>query len=170
MPGPAPKDPGLRQRRNKVATAAKLSASPDVKAPPLPRRYRTNDSGRKVQVGWDPRTKAWWERIWASPMAGEWLDADIPGLELVAELWDAFYTSASPGERVKLSAELRLQEARFGLAPMDRRRLQWEVERGEDAAERGRRRRRKPDADSGSEGGPATPSTDPRRLLAVVPS
>ena len=33
-----------------------------------------------------------------------------------------------------LAAELRLQAARFGLSPIDRRRLDWEVAKSDDAA------------------------------------
>jgi hypothetical protein len=146
MPGPAPKPSALRQRRNKTSTASTLPLSPGVAAPPLPER------------AWHPRTIEWWTRAWASPMAREWLSADIPGLELVAELWDDLYNADNPSVRVKISAELRLQEARFGLAPMDRRRLQWEIDRGDEADTRTRRRRR-------SEPAPANDRTDPRKLL-----
>lgn len=163
MPGPAPKDPSLRARRNKTSTAAKLRVVEpgDVEAPELPDRLRETEDGDLVAVQWHPRTVEWWATVWASPMAAEWLDADVPGLVLLAELWDDFYKARGTSDRLKLSAELRLQEARFGLAPMDRRRLQWEVERSEDAQDRGRRRRvRSADAS-------AKPSAaaDPRRAL-----
>lgn len=146
MPGPTPKPGSLRQRRNKTSTAARLSLNPNVEVPELP-------AGE-----WHPRTLDWWELAWASPMASEWLDADVPGLELCAQLWDDFYTTDSPNLRVKLSAELRLQEARFGLAPMDRRRLQWEIDRGDEADTRTRRRRRAQVAPTGD-------PRDPRDLL-----
>lgn len=146
MPGPNPKPAGLRQRRNKTSTAARLPLDPGVTAPPLPSK------------DWHPRTIEWWTRAWASPMAREWLSADIPGLELIAELWNDYFCSDNPAMRVKLSAELRLQEARFGLAPMDRRRLQWEIERGDEADSRTRKRRR-------SQSAPAEDSADPRDLL-----
>ena len=140
MPGLAPKDPSLRARRNKSSTAAKLRVvdPSEVEVPELPDRLRETDEGDFVPVSWHPRTLDWWETVWASPMAAEWLEADRPGLVLLAELWDDFYKASGASDRLKLSAELRLQEARFGLAPMDRRRLQWEVERSEDAQDRGR--------------------------------
>lgn len=159
MPGPAPKDPSLRARRNKTSTAATLRVVEPANAAParhaLPERV--DEDGAPVE--WHARAVDWWERAWASPMAAEWLDADVPGLELVAELWDEFYKATSPSLRIKLSAELRSQERRFGLAPMDRRTLQWEVERAEDAQDKGRRRRVQAAPPSGS------PKTDPRALL-----
>jgi hypothetical protein len=47
-------------------------------------------------------------------------------------------------ERAALSAEIRLQRQCFGLSPIDRRRLQWEIERTEEAQEKGRKRRTPP--------------------------
>jgi hypothetical protein len=72
-------------------------------------------------------------------MAAEFIAADVPGLVLVARLIDRF----NYGD-LSLAAEIRLQRQCFGLTPFDRRRLQWEIERGE-AAENGaavRQRRR----------------------------
>lgn len=156
-----PMDPSLRARRNRTPGAATLTLAPGVTVPELP--VRLGDEG--APVDWHPRTTAWWTRVWASPMAAEWLDADVPGLELVAELWDDFYKSTSPSLRVKVSAELRLQERRFGLAPMDRRSLQWEVERAEDARDRGSRRRWAADADADALTDPPTAPADARLAL-----
>ncbi len=63
-------------------------------------------------------------------MANEYLDADIPGLHRLAVLIDQFWTDPSTA----LAAEIRLEQQAFGLTPIDRRRLQWEVERGENAS------------------------------------
>jgi hypothetical protein len=103
---------------------------------------------------WHPDTLAFWREVWASPMAPEFIAADVPGLVLVARLIDKF----NYGD-VSLAAEIRLQRQCFGLTPLDRRRLQWEIERGE-AAEK----RRPPD---GAAGG-ATGTRDPRRTLRAV--
>lgn len=127
MPGPPPKDPRRRQRRNKVSTKAKLQlAGADVIdiMPPLPERG-------KNEKPWHPRTVQFWKMVWSSPMAGEFLPADVPGLEHVAELEDL----VNYGDHSVLS-ELRLQRQCFGLTPLDRRRLQWEIERGEAAEKR----------------------------------
>lgn len=58
-------------------------------------------------------------------MIAELLAADVPGLIRLAILWDEF--AREP--KVKLAAEIRQQEQRFGLSPLDRRRLQWEIQR-----------------------------------------
>jgi hypothetical protein len=66
-------------------------------------------------------------------MAAMYLDADIPALSRLAVLVDRA-ASGELGERVL--GELRLLEDRFGLNPVSRRRLGWEVDtdRGKAAA------------------------------------
>lgn len=149
MPGPLPKDPSTRQRRNRTSTAATLKADPRVKAPDLPFEPH-------------PMTAEWWSDVWASPMAPEYDDSDRHGLVMLAVLVDSFWTCPVVAERLKLMAEIRQQSQRFGLSPMDRRRLQWEIERTEDAQAKGARRRAaapKPDKSSGA---------DPRGVLRAV--
>src|SRR5229473_267202 len=118
---PAPKPPALRQRRNRSSTSATLPRA-DVAAknvvPPLPKRAATER--------WHPMVKAWWTAIWTSPMAAEYLEADKDDLYVLAELRQDFYKVRTPGERQRLAAEIRQQSVRFGLSPIDRRRLQWE--------------------------------------------
>lgn len=58
-------------------------------------------------------------------MAREWLPSDVPTLFRLAILVDNFLEDPRPN----LAAEIRLQEQRFGLSPLDRWRLQWEVRR-----------------------------------------
>jgi hypothetical protein len=61
---------------------------------------------------------------------------------------------------------LRLQRQLYGLTPLDRRRLQWEIERGEEAADKGhakaaeRTARKKPAAAKR-----AAKKADPRTIL-----
>lgn len=144
MPGPTPKNPAIRQRQNKAATRAILPADGAArrKTPALPKHHE-----------WDALTVAWWRDVWRSPMASLFLQADLHGLYLLAELIDRFWAEPTAA----LAGEIRLQRQCFGLTPIDRRRLEWEVERPEAGA-----RERRP-----------TPATapagdDPRRLLAVV--
>ena len=87
-------------------------------------------------------------------MAGEYLPTDIDGLARVALLVDDYYKNP----KKDILAEIRLQEARFGLSPVDRSRLQWEVLKGEEAE-----RKRKPPKQEY----PAS-SKDPRGILGVV--
>jgi hypothetical protein len=145
MPGPLPTDPSVRQRRNKTATAAKLplGGASTVDVPELPERFREDrETGEFTPISWHPRTSAWWSTVWASPMAPEFLDADVEGLFLLAELEDDFHRAESAKERIELAKEIRLQRQCFGLTPIDRRRLQWEVDRGEEAEGKRKKRRR----------------------------
>lgn len=144
MPGPAPKDPKKRQRRNKAPTAATLKLAPSgIKAPSLPKRK--DDRGKFVK--WHPRTLAWWKSVWASPMAGEFLDSDVHGLLVLAELEDEFHKTTDVRVRLELVREIRLQRQAFGLSPIDRRRLQWEVKKVEDDKPKRRKRRKDDEGD-----------------------
>lgn len=142
---PTPKPAHMRQRRNRVSTSAKLVADPKLKAPELPDRL------------WHSMTLAWWQDVWSSPMAPEYDDSDRHGLFLLAVLIDEFWLSPSK----ELAAEIRLQRQSFGLSPIDRRRLQWEIERGDEASERTKKRRAKPVAKG-------EPPADPRSILHAV--
>jgi hypothetical protein len=149
MPGPAPKDPSLRARRNRSSTAAKLVVDPGLKAPALPTRI------------WHEQTRAWWKDIWASPMAPEYDESDRHGLFALAVLVDDFWRTEDPKLRKDVAAEIRQQRQCFGLTPMDRRRLQWEIERVDEAQERGARRRAAPSKQP-------TVVADPRGVLHAV--
>jgi hypothetical protein len=116
-------------RRNKSATKSTLSTVHSVKTPDLPDRV------------WHRQTMVWWADVWSSPMAPEYDESDIHGLFALACLVDDFWTAETAKERAALAAEIRLQRQCFGLTPIDRRRLQWEIERTDEAQERGRKRR-----------------------------
>lgn len=148
---PTPKHPSVRARRNKTSTSATLQVVHDVVAPPLP-------AGR----AWTWETESWWRDVWASPMAPEYDSSDRHGLFALAALVDDFWSADSPRDRAALASEIRLQRQCFGLTPMDRRRLQWEIERTEEAQDRGERRRAaapKPQPTGGA---------DPRDALRAV--
>jgi hypothetical protein len=151
VPGPAPKPAALRQRRNATSTRAVLRSDVRVVMPELPER-RTEDG----EPEWHPLVVLWWRDLWSSPMAPEYHSSDVHGLLLIAQLRDQFWREPTQA----LAAELRLQQREFGLTPLSRRTLQWEIERAEEAQERGRRRREA--AASGA------PVGDPRRALQVV--
>lgn len=167
MPGPPPKPSHLRQRRNKQHGSALLPAEgPSRPAPALPPRMCTGCDGtgnlnskacpycEKGVMPWHPLVLERWAAVWSSPMANEYLDADIHGLYVLADLWDLYWK----GDK-DLAAEIRLQEQRFGLSSLDRRRLQWEVERAEQA-----QRRRPPSAAAPRK----LPTKDPRAFLKAV--
>jgi len=142
--GPAPKPAQLRQRRNKKVTKATLTPTIDGEIPEL-----LNPDGREFH----PLTEQWWEKVWSSPMASEYLETDVEGLGRLAILIDDFYNNP----KAKTMQEIRLQEARFGLSPVDRSRLQWEIAKGEEAE-----RKRKPKTTAPKS------AKDPRGVLGVV--
>lgn len=124
MPGPPPKDPKLRQRRNKEATAATLiDSSPPAegKKPKLPPLSKLGREGK-----WHPYVLEWWDEIWASPMASEYTQPDVHGLVMLMDLQDRYWKGETD-----LAAEIRLQRQCYGLTNLDRRRLQWEIKRVE---------------------------------------
>ena len=151
MPGPAPKDPKIRQRRNKVATSATLADTTPrrQRAPRLP--VYTDDEGHEVK--WHRMTEAWWKDLWHSPMAEKFLRADEHALFRLAVLVDKYWHSPSK----ELAAEIRLEQQAFGLTPIDRRRLQWSVEQDDSPR---REPRRAVATDEVAE--------DPRKILRMV--
>lgn len=143
---PLPKDPALRQRRNKVSTAATLHAQDKRRpAPSLPKRSEGQD--------WHALTRSWWKSVWHSPMASEYLEADVKGrLYRLAALVDRFWWKPS----IALDAQICRNEAALGLSPIDRRRLQWTVEKAEQES----RKRVQPAR--------REPGDDPRSIFQVV--
>lgn len=86
---------------------------------------------------WHPATLRWWGGLWAGPSKSEYVLADVDPLTRLALLIDRYWTTPT----VALAAEIRLQEARFGLDPISRRRLHTEVRRSKaDEPERNRKR------------------------------
>ena len=131
------KSPETRQRRNVSATAATLvDGDGKAKAPNLPSGITQKE------------TRAWWKAIWSSPMADEWLPSDLQPLLRLAKLVDEFWVKPDQ----KLGEPIAKLEARFGLTPYDRHRMQWKVEKPVD----------KPVA------APIDQGDDPRKILRVV--
>lgn len=123
MPGPAPKDPEKRQRANKASTRATLTAS-DLPVSGVP------DMGTLESEEWHPLAVAWWEDVWSSPMATQYVKADRHTLYrlllMVQEYWMRPNT--------ELSKDIDKAQQAFGLTPLDRRRLEWIVENPRPAA------------------------------------
>lgn len=143
MPGQIPKPAAIRQRQNRASTRATLTSTKGIRVPSLPKV-----EGRE----WQALTVAWWRDTWKSPMAAEFHPSDIHALYVLADLIDRYWTKPS----TELAGEIRQHRQAFGLTPLDRRRLEWSIERAETAA----RKRPAPPA-------PA-PVDDPRKLLSVV--
>ena len=152
MRGPPPKDPRLLRghRRHRASTQATLPSEAEAagwEVPPLPLR----------RGKWHKRVVEWWGAVWTSPMAIEYLEIDKQGLVLLATLLQDFWVARSAKDRCRFAVEIRQQESRFGLSPVDRRRLQWAVQRGEAAAKKTKARRKKAD-----------PNKDPRNVLKLT--
>jgi hypothetical protein len=144
--GPLPKPAHLRQRTNKKAGNAMIQAVDSPEIPELP----AHPDGRT----WHAYTVESWCRAWGSAMASQWLPTEFDGVFRLAMKWDDYYLKG----RASDLGEIRLQEQRFGLSPLDRSRLQWEVNRGDEAT-RKLRQRIQPSA---------RVSGDPRKLLTAV--
>jgi hypothetical protein len=114
MSGPPPKPPGSRRRRNKAPEPVLLPKEPRKRKVPA----------LTAERDLLPTTRAWWKTVWSSPVAEQYLDADVPALARLAGLVDR----AARGEGgYRALVEIRLLEDRFGLNPVARRRLQWEL-------------------------------------------
>ena len=129
---PKPKDPSLVARRNKTSTRAVLTPQSNPKVPPLPKGIR-----------WHQQVRDWWKRAWSSPMVPEWTESDIDALYMAARLMQMLWGDVTPNEAKAVAGEIRQLLAQCGLTPMSRRSLQWEIERGESAAESTAQRRTK---------------------------
>lgn len=154
MPGRLPKDPSVRQRTNRTSTRATLyKLKPEeIEIPALPTLY-DSEGNEKL---WSLTTQRYWERIWSSPMAPEFHESDTEGLYRLAALVEAFWQRPN----ATLNGEIRLYEQQFGLNPLARRRLEWQIvdtEKAQDAATQRAQRRAseapKPEAvpDNGSD-------------------
>jgi len=137
-----PKPPGQRRRRNKGQSDwQQLPADGRKGEIPEPRTQR--ELGEIAQQYWDT--------LWTSPMAVTFTDADIQPLTRLAVLVDDRDRSESTDGLIEIvesnyadageievvvgrfagDAEIRQLEDRYGISPLARRRLQWEVKRGE---------------------------------------
>lgn len=154
--GPVPKDAASRQRRNKASTKAVLSAVVDHDIPPMPPaedwlpsvfgdQGQSDDADAskayEMLTQWSPAVIRWWESIWSSPMSNEYHEADIHQLYLACfYLQQTLNPFAKITERLAAAKQHEAQVARFGLNPMSRRSLQWEIERSEEAMLKGKKR------------------------------
>ena len=111
MPGPAPKPEGERRRRN-VPAGGEWRPAPgegwqfgDVPKPPPGLVKATRDA---------------WGTWMGSWFAAFWTPDDLPGLRVVARLYD----QVERGEFQRAS-ELRLQMAAYGMTPEGQQKRRW---------------------------------------------
>lgn len=129
MPGPPPKDPALRVRRNKTSTRASLGRAPAARKRALPSRAPHGKA-------WHAETRRTWNEWWASPQAREWSEIHVSGLLRLIVLVEDFWCADNATARKVAAAEIRLQGVEFGLTPLAERRLQWERIHEEDEQSR----------------------------------
>jgi hypothetical protein len=150
-----PKHSSTRARRNRVAGARTLTIAHDVETPELP---------ELPDWEWHPMTVRWWEDVWRSPMAPEYDPSDVHGLYRLAVLVDQFWGQPSPAT----AGEIRLQSQLYGLTPLDRRRLQWEIDRGDEAAQRTQQRSNERTVRAAAADGPPPPSATKAQWVAWI--
>ena len=96
-----------------------------------------NDEDWDVEPEWSPVVEKWWEDIWTSPMANEFLKADLHGLFMAC-----YYLHESVNPNYKLADRLTAGKAfensikAYGLNPQARSALRWQVAQGETAQRR----------------------------------
>lgn len=146
MPGPAPKDPATRQRRNTRSTKAALPAEGLAlkRVPLMPK-------GPADWV-WHDRTREWWRELWRSPMAANLVAMDVQGIERLAFVIDKAHWE--PGD-AKLEEQIQKLSMPYGLSPLDRRRLEWSIEPPKPKPAK-------------APAAAVAPGPDPRSLLRVV--
>lgn len=132
MPGPPPS--GRPRQRNKAVPIGAVLPPTDISAeiPKLPAHPHAE---------WCQLTLRWWRTVWQSPMRHEYTEADIHGLWMMAMIVNDFWLAETQTARQSAAAEMRLQSTRFGLSPIDRSRLRWEIEKSDEAASKGDKRR-----------------------------
>ena len=115
MPGPPPKPPGQRRRRN---------AGPQFKVLPAEGRQEPVPELPDRPNGWLPSTREWWERIWKSPMATQWVEVEYWTLVRLARMIDLERRGEA---NTVIRREIRYLEDAFGLNPASRARLRWQI-------------------------------------------
>lgn len=170
MPGPHPKEPEKRARGNKTSTATTLSLVVDHEVPELPDPEdwlaRPVIDGREIgfddkPVDWSPAVKKWWITIWSSPMSNEFHPSDTEQLHLACfYLHQVTNPYIKMAERLAAAAKHESCVRNFGLTPMSRRSLQWQIEQVKDAQARNKRRGGKQEDDTTK--APEVHAYDPR--------
>ena len=152
MKGPIPKDPRLRRgHHRRASTRATLPSEAEAAEQEIP--YLPPRPGRGK---WHPQVLEWWRVVWQSPMASEFIAVDRCGLTLLATLIQDFWTAPAKS-RVRYATEIRRWEEKFGLDPVSRRRLEWQIERAEVAVKKTAARRKRADRNK-----------DPRDVLKLT--
>ena len=79
------------------------------------------------EIPWHAQAVKFWRDLWKSPMGPEFVKMDIHGLYRLFILVDQFWKKPD----IKLAAEIAREQQAYGLTPLDRRRLEWTIEKAE---------------------------------------
>lgn len=166
------KDASVRHRNNKAPSRATLHAvDPETaEIPELRPRIIVKDGvdsegefwQKSIEVAWQPNTILWWDSVWLSPMRSEFTGPDIEGLQMLAVLVDIYWRNPNSHNHT----EIRLSEQKFGLTPLDRRRLEWTIEDAEKAKAAGTARRNAAAPKGVAQKPTTSPLVDPRQHTA----
>ena len=119
--GPSPKDPSRRARRNKDVVPLRVLDAVLADKPDLPEfeiQVKVDGEIEYQQFSWPVATRTFWDMLDYHPLSGEFTEMDWSYLLDTARLHAAFWHGD-----IKLAAELRLREAKYGFTPEDRARL-----------------------------------------------
>lgn len=157
--GPAPKDPSVRQRRNKDTVPTTELKFVKGAQPKLPARFATvtlkSGATSRRRKAWPERTAAWW-KMWAqAELAKTFTAADWEFLLDTALIHAAFWEGD-----MKQAAELRQRESQFAMTPESRARLRIQYAAADEADGRAQPAR--------ARNTPAKKDTDARRILHAV--
>jgi hypothetical protein len=111
--GPPPKKASERRNRNPK------QAGDWVQLPAEGRKGRIP----ALPKGFARSTQAWWKKIWRSPMATQWSEADIPALIELAMLRERLVEDG----KISVAGEVRLRSDQFGLTPEGRQKRRWVI-------------------------------------------
>ena len=123
MPGPPPKDPSQRRRRNAGPSELILPKTGRPGAPPAFPMPDPSDLERGL-----------WAELWSTPQAVAW--EQLGWTRVVARYCRMTLLAEQPESPVALAAEVRQLEDRLGLSPMAMRRLMWKVDDRDELAEK----------------------------------
>lgn len=118
MPGPPPKDPNARRRRN---------PTPGFRL--LPHEGRTGPIPDFPLPSPDQGELSYWREIWSLPQAVEWERMRCE--RFVALYVRSFIAASMGGADPKLLAEVRQLDAKIGISPKAMRDMRWETDEPE---------------------------------------
>lgn len=129
--GPTPKDPSRRARRNKDVVPLRVVDAVVAEKPELPEfevQVKVDGEIEYEQFSWPVATRTFWDMLDFHPLKAEFTDMDWSYLLDTARLHAAYWHGD-----IKLAAELRLREAKYGFTPEDRARLRLTFAQATDA-------------------------------------